>query len=164
MDIFKMALVIIYLDGYVDYIPIKTGCANHVAYWYDYLKISPRFQRLIRENRFKFNWIDEYNTSPILKLLAKNDVIVFTNIEIAYVCNNIENAEVFSRFSISLPAKFEEHKGLLPVREMIDKLGEDQYKLDVFRTNRNYFDKMAPEEYEKILGKNKVNEEEGKKL
>lgn len=164
MDIFKMALVVIYPDGYVDQVPIKEGCTNHVKYWYDYLKISPRFQRIIRENRFKFDWIHDYNASPILKLLAKNNVIVFMNTEIAYVCSNMENAEALYGFIISFPRDYDSHKGLPFAKETINKLNFNRYELDVFRTDKDDFEEFDTEEYERFFGENKVNEEEEKKL
>ena len=146
MDIFKMAIVLVYPDGYVDPIPIKKGVDSHVTHFYDYLTVSPRFQKIVKDNGFRFDWIHEYNTKPILKLLIDNGVIVIVNNAIVYVNIAPERASELSSFSIVFPDEYEHHVGIPFVKEIIKKLDRNQFQLDKFYPEMNNFDELDPDE------------------
>ncbi len=158
MDIFKMAIVLVYPDGYVDSLPIKKDVDDHVKYFYEYLQASPRFQKLVKDNGFRFDWIHEYNTTPIIKLLIDNEVIVFINTAIAYVNMSPERANEISYFSIAFPENYDSHVGIPFVKETIKKFDINQFSLDKYSPEMNNFNNFAPDEASIFL--EEKNEEE----
>lgn len=164
MDIFKMALVIIYPDGYVDPIPIREGVYSHVEYFYEYLKKSSRFQCLVRDNHFSFDWRHDSNSHPICKLLVQNGIIVFYNTAIYDVLYNIDNAKNSSFFAISFPRDYEGLPSIPFVKEIVKELQDQQFELEKFRTDKDDFEPFDSDENEKFLEKNKQNKEKEIKL
>ena len=159
-----MAFVIVYPDGYVDYIPIKEGVSNRVEYFYEYMKSSPRFQRIVRDNHFDFDWLNNRDCSSICKMLVQNNVIVFMNDTISYVLLDMENAEKTSYFVISLPSNYEELPGIPFVREQINKLNNNQFELEQYQMDWDDFEDLESDEFNKNFGNNKINKEKEKNL
>lgn len=150
-NIFNQAIVLIYPDGNVDQLPIKRDINDHVKYFYEYLKSSQRFQKMVRENGFKFDFLHEYNTSPIVKLLTDNGVIVIVNLAITYVNMAPERAEEISTFSITFPREYKEHLGIPFVKKTIKGFDENRYELNKYYEEMNNFDNFDPDEAEEFL-------------
>lgn len=151
MNIFDQAIVLVYPDGHIDNLPIKKDGNGHVKYFYEYLKTSKRFQSIVKDNGFRFDWTHEYIITPIIKLLTDNGVILIINFAIAYINMAPERAEELAMYSITFPKDYREHIGLRDVKDIIKKMNPDRYELDRYYEEMNNFDNFDPEEYEEFL-------------
>lgn len=154
-DLFNKAIVLIYPDGYVDRIPIKRDIDDHVKYFYEYLKVSKRFQSIVKDNGFRFDWNHEYIITPIIKLLTDNGVILIINFAIAYINMAPERAEELAMYSITFPKDYKEHLGIPFVKETIKKMNPDRYELDKYYEEMNNFDNFDPDEADEFINEKK---------
>ncbi len=154
-EIYDLAIVIMYPDGYIDKVPIKKDQDNHVAYFFDRLKESPRFANLVREKHFKFNWVSEYNIYEILKFLVKNNVMVMINVDIALI-NMSPEAKVNSRFEICAVDNYLEHACVNYLKDTVNFLDDNRYVVyklydDMLDEIDDYSDLLDSKEEEKKL-------------
>ena len=154
-DLFNKAIVLIYPDGYVDRIPIKRDIDDHVKYFYEYLKVSKRFQSIVKDNGFRFDFVHDYNITPIIKLLTDNGVILIINFAIAYINMAPERAEELAMYSITFPKDYKEHLGIPFVKETIKKMNPDRYELDKYYEEMNNFDNFDPDEADEFINEKK---------
>lgn len=154
-DLFNKAIVLIYPDGYVDRIPIKRDIDDHVKYFYEYLKVSKRFQSIVKDNGFRFDFVHEYIITPIIKLLTDNGVILIINFAIAYINMVPERAEELAMYSITFPKDYKEHLGIPFVKETIKKMNPDRYELDKYYEEMNNFDNFDPDEADEFINEKK---------
>lgn len=155
-EIYDLAIVLIYPDGYVEKTPIRKDKDAHTEYYYESLQeYYTRFARLVRERHFKFDWINEYNTYPILKFLVEADVIVIFNIDIAFVNMN-EDYKKSARFEICVPDNYLEHSGINYLKNVVNFLGDNKYVIN--KLYDGYFDEI--DDYSSLLD----NKSEEKKI
>ncbi len=164
VEIYNMALVFIYPDGYVDSIPIREDWDDHIDYFREYLRTSPRFQKIVEENDFHFDWENEINTYPICLLLALNNVILFYNLGLPLIVEEMDMAEDLSHFVIYLPDDYKHHLGLDKAKKEIRKLDDNHFEIERYLSAWHITQEFDTEEYEAFFkNKNEIEEKEKEK-